>query len=290
MAAVNQAAFDVVHELAEADICNTALSRAGATLMQDTDELTKQADFCRRNYAVTRDELLRIFPANFALRMIRIYEDTGYPDPVLDDRTAFSLERWTDLTATVTASATITGIPVADITDDMVGMEVSGTNIQPGSRVLSINTTTGQIVMDRPAIGAGTAITLHWHVMKVIQVNGKPESVFEVDGGGRSRVVLTDEASGSETLDYLDVKVVLQVIDPSVFDALFRSALILYLAAKGCTGLTGDKAKSDRLSSEFSSMLTSAAASSSEEHQVDERDDPWTSRAVGSGPSTARKY
>ena len=66
MALLVAARFDSLYELDEAAICNIAFGRANAERIVDTDENTKQAKFARENYSVTRDELLRIFPAAFA--------------------------------------------------------------------------------------------------------------------------------------------------------------------------------------------------------------------------------
>ena len=81
MAAIVKPTFNATYELAEAAICNMALSRIGATLMKDTAEVSKGADACRENYALTRDEMLRYIAPRFAQATALIPEiaDPDYP-------------------------------------------------------------------------------------------------------------------------------------------------------------------------------------------------------------------
>lgn len=293
MAIVAAMLFDYRHELKEAEICNAALARASVERIVDTEENTKQARFSREHYPATRDELFRIFPANFAVRYVRCFRDEAYPFPLDDGRAAYKLERWRTLTGTVVdGSAVVTAIPAADrifLAEDIIDMEASGTGIRDGSRVISFDAVAGTITLDRPASAAGTSIALHLPVMKVLEVNYDRIQPFERIGAGDLARVLTEASSGydsAEKLEYLDVKVVLKVTDPDLFDSLFRNALILYLAMKAALPLAADKGKYEELKSEFSSMLASASYSSSEERQVEEPEGFWSDRRVGGGPST----
>lgn len=301
MALLVAARFDSRYELEEADICNIALGRANAERIVDTEENTKQAKFARENYSVTRDELLRIFPAAFAVKNIRIFEDEDYPFPLETGARAFDLLRWTTFDAVATAaSAALTGIAAADaaayLADDIIDMEVSGVGIPDGTRVVSFDNVAGTVTLDRPATdaagGTASAMTLHIPVIKVLSVNGNKDAIYNRIGGDDNAEIVTGEVSGHDSdrdLDYLVVRVVEKVINPSRFDSLFRSALILYLAAKASIPLAGDIQKSQVLKGEFSAMLASSSTASSEERQVDEHDDYWTSRKVGGG-ARSRRY
>ena len=81
MAVIVKPTFNATYELAEAAICNMALSRIGATLMKDTTEVSKGADACRENYALTRDEMLRYIAPRFAQATAFVPEiaDNDYP-------------------------------------------------------------------------------------------------------------------------------------------------------------------------------------------------------------------
>ncbi len=81
MAVIVKPTFNATYELAEAAICNMALSRIGATLMKDTTEVSKGADACRENYALTRDEMLRYIAPRFAQATALVPEiiDNDYP-------------------------------------------------------------------------------------------------------------------------------------------------------------------------------------------------------------------
>ena len=298
MALVAARLFDYRYELDEADICNAALARASVERIVDTEENTKQARFCREHYPATRDELFRIFPANFAVRYVRCFRDDDYRFPLDDGRQAYKLERWRTITGTVTqGSAVVTAIAAADLPflkDDIIDMEASGTGIRDGSRVASFDAVAGTVTLDRIASAAGTEVTLHLPVMKVLEVGYDKNQPFERIGGGEDARIISPISSGYdsvEKLDYIDVKVVLQVVNPAWFDSLFRNALILYLAVKAALPLAADKAKYGELKAEFSSMLASASYSSSEERQVEEPEGFWTDREIGGGPSVKdRRY
>lgn len=298
MALVATRMFDYRYELDEAEICNAAMARASVERIVDTEENTKQARFCREHYPATRDELFRVFPANFAVRYVRCFIDEDYRFPLDDGRMAFSLERWRTFTGTVTdGSAVITAIPAADLPylrDDIIDMEASGTGVRDGSRVISFDAVAGTVTLDRAASAAGASFQLHLPVMKVIEVGYDKNIPFERIGGGESARIVTSHESGYDEVEksvYLDVKVVLQIVNPAWFDSLFRNALILYLAVKAALPLAADKAKYEELKTEFSSMLASASYSSSEERQVEEPEGFWSDRRVGGGPSVSvRRY
>jgi hypothetical protein len=64
------------------DICNRALSRAGANnTIQDLTEDTAEADLCDRNYASCRDEVLEDYAFNFAQRVVTLAVVSGVTVP-----------------------------------------------------------------------------------------------------------------------------------------------------------------------------------------------------------------
>ena len=66
------------YSLKEAEIANLALARIGADLIKDTTEDTPAARQCRAIFAATRDELVRDYEFNFAIRRLLLSQDTAW--------------------------------------------------------------------------------------------------------------------------------------------------------------------------------------------------------------------
>lgn len=292
MPAITALAFDTLYFQKEVAICNTALGRCGAERIRDTSENTKQANIARENYAETRDELLRIYPANFAVVTLRILEDTAYPFSKGIHSIAYILEAWLSITGTnASGSPNITGVALTSMRTDMVGMVVTGANIDVGTRVKSVDMALGTIVMDRPSTGIASGVELHNEICKILNVNNDPEANFLPSGGDRSARILTDESTGqTSTARFLDVKVVKQVINPDEFDIMFKEALIAGLAAKFAIPLAADSTKAQQLMARYVDLTKGAQYASSEETVVDTSEGFWTDRRVGGGPSTRGRY
>jgi hypothetical protein len=78
MAPTTVPAFDATNGVAEANLCNIALAKIGVEPILDTTEDSEAARACRRQYARTRDELLRDYDFNFSINIGDFDEDAVY--------------------------------------------------------------------------------------------------------------------------------------------------------------------------------------------------------------------
>jgi hypothetical protein len=71
------------------------------------------------------------------------------------------------------------------------------------------------------------------------------------------------------------------VIDPDLFDPLFRDALVLRVASKVAMQLTSSPNVAQGLQAEFAAIMNLAKQASSEESVTEVPEDKWTSQAKG---------
>lgn len=276
MPAVPRKDFDIVHSVAEAQLCNQALSRLGAELIQDTAEQSKQARIARELYASTRNEVLRTAHFNFAIQnsLVREYED--YPHEKDAFRYAFLVSDTVMFTGTNDTDEDII-LTSIEPTADMVGREVLGTNVAPGSRVVSL--TDSSFTLDRPTTGVATDFIIRIPVLKVLNIMADQTIQYQTLGKFSDRVILSNVYNvETDGLKYIDLKYVQEVVDPADFDPLFAEALILRLAAKMAPVMTATPGIANMLNNEYSAILRHAANIASEERVVEEADSWWTDR------------
>jgi len=289
MATVTRPRFDAVYGVAEAEICNKALMRLSADIIKDTDEDTKQSRACRVVYSQTRDELLRSYPFNFAMKTAYVPQDTAFAQPMDEYEYAFNAEDDVAFTGDIAIGGTvISNITGLTVTARLVGRHVYGAGISESSRVVSVVTTVGSeaITLDRPAstlanITAGQ-MSIHIPMLKLLEIAHNDTNIFEVIGGGAQRRILCSmysPESGAVVPPYdLEVKYVEQVIDPSTFDSMFIDALALRIASKMAVTLTTNAQLATLMQQEFAAIMQLAQNSSSQERQVDAQEPFWTDR------------
>jgi len=127
--------------------------------------------------------------------------------------------------------------------------------------------------------GAGpyTAIT----ALKVLEIGGNKDNLFEVVGSGTDRFLLCNVTTGGSTgTETLEIKFVEQIIDPSLWDSLFTDAFVLRLASKLAIPLVKRADLAQFLQSEFTAIWSLAKMASSKERVVDEAEPMWTDRTT----------
>jgi hypothetical protein len=308
MSATSVLIFDPVYKSDEAEICNKALARIGADRIRDTTESTKQANACRAVYAATRDELLRMFPWNFAIRSDLILQDMDYAYALKDGEYAFIADGRRTI-ASAASSTPFTTIPTitdpATLEGDWVGRRVTGTAVVAGTTITAINDTTKALTLDRATgalgvtqatmdvitAGAGSAFISFIPLLKILSINDDPDAQYSTAGGDSEKRILTSVASGvtvidSEDVYYLSMRYIRQVLNPDQFDPIFVDALVLRIASKVASAMTRSASTIAQIQSEFSAVMQQAKTMASEERQVDEASSWWTDRKVGAGPTT----
>jgi hypothetical protein len=272
MAATTVPAFDGTYGVAEANLCNIALARIGVEPILDTVEDSEPARACRRQYARTRDELLRDYDFNFSIQAENFNENTTYlqkekwsyvfdPPPVLsilrvirvdnDADAEFELRdahlfanRYSTSGYSITATTSngtvnLTGISASDIGLLKVGHLITGTGISAGTTIATIGTNSATISQNATASGT---VTL-----------SSPKK--------------------------LQARYVLQVINPALFDPVFYDALALRLASKMALALTGKVELEQASQSEFAAIINQANIASSKEKFDEEGETLWTERS-----------
>jgi len=296
MAILVQPAFDVVHAAEEAAICNMALARIGAELIRDDTEQTQQARLCRTVCASVRDELLRVFPFRFSVKSANIPEDDSYILPFSDYLYAYSAESWDTFAGTAYTVAVISVISGITVDSSLLDMEVSGTLVQPGSRIIAVDSTPGfeTITLDRATTGAATSFSIHIPVLASLYVNHDRSALFEVVGSGNTKRILSDEQTGTNDtsgLGFLEVAYIHAIKDPAKFDPIFRDALAARIASMVVLPLTKSVQMKQAADQEFSTLFNAAKIASSQEMQIDANDYWWSDRqAIGSDPYLDRRY
>lgn len=290
MPAVTIDDFDAVYGVKEADLCNAALLRIGGEQIKATEETTKQALLSKKAYAVTRDEMLRMYPAGFAVRSEYVKEDSGYQSRMGRFGRAYKVQDYTSFPCAVgvLGAMSLTALVASDASPVLVGRELSGDGIAPGTLILAANPTTGVIRIDRPTTSPVSDVVYHLRVMKVLEVNRDKESLYEISGGGEGQRIFTDIISKpiDSNTNVLEIKFIDGVKDPELFDPMFYDALVLRIASKLALPIGRDETMLRSIQSEFSQIMAQAKKLSSEERNFDESDELWTSRKIGYGPST----
>lgn len=286
MAAITQLAFDSVYGVKEATLCNHALYRIGSEVMKDSVEDTKVSRVCKAVYAQTRDELLRNYPFAFATKRTYITEDDAPVDPLGEFLYAYrTYDVDTSFVGTTAVSATLSAV-TAGLADEMVGRSISGTNIPTGTRIVAVNDTAHTITLDRPCtdVAVGTTLTIRIPLLKIVSIATGGESLYEtVNSGDRSRILcnvvsMVDPVSSD---NLLEIQYVEQVIDPDLFDPLFRDALVLRVASKVAMQLTSSPNVAQGLQAEFAAIMNLAKQASSEESVTEVPEDKWTTQSKG---------
>jgi len=290
MPPVVQKSFDPIYALKEADLCNSALSRAGAELIKDTDELTKQGKVCRSIYADTRDEVLSMFPFSFATKSTLIPEDAAYTFPMDGFGYAYKAEDWRPFTCTYGIGATLLEAVSVDLDDRFLGRIVSGTNMQAAARIVSYDDTAHTITLDRAttntaAVTVAVTVNAYIALLKVLKINQDKDAIFDLIGASSNKRIMCDhmtEYDEDGTTQLLEMKYTEQVLNPDLFDKQFKQALELRLASKFALEFTKAGGIVQQLQGEFSAILALAKSNSNEQMNPDEPD-PWWTERIGVG-------
>ena len=152
--------------------------------------------------------------------------------------------------------------------------------------IISINSIAGTGVVDSVSTATTTAGTFSTKlpVLKILEIAGNAENVFDVVAGSDGRVVLCNMYSELDaTSGYLlEVKYVHQVKDPAKFDSMFTDALALRIASKIAMDLAKSPNLAGQLQSEFAAIMQLAKNATAEERQIDAPDPWWTEqREIG---------
>jgi len=284
MAVVAIPSFDAVYGVDEAAICNRALSRISVDVIKDTDEDTKQSRICKAIYAQTRDELLRLYPFNFATKTRYIPLDTAYPLPT--ELYAYAYKAWDyrELNVEYTAASNILTVTTGTVYATDIGLAVFGADIPVNARIVDVDTVNNTITIDRPVIVTGTGIVKKYiPLLKIVHVGGNNNNLYELFGSNEGGRILTNISSGTQNNEQvLEMRCVEQVIDPKLFDSIFIDALVLRIAMKVAISFTQSAGLISLLYQEFAQILQAAKIASAEEKEIDQAEDWYAS----SGPTS----
>ena len=278
MPAVTPPMFDFIYGVKEAEVCNKALATIGAELIKNTEEDTKQSRLCRVVYADTRDELLRNYPFNFAVRIAMIPNDPNFV-PRDEFRYAYKAEEHEDFQGGADTVNVISSVVGLNINEALIGRAMYGVNVRPNTRIIAIDEVAQTITLDRATTGAATNFTVHIPILKIVELAQNNTNIFEPIGAGRNRRILTNVSSGladDGATELVEMQYIEQLIDPSLFDSLFSHALALRIASKISMDLTKDMRVKQAVDQEFSAIFQAAKVSSSEERQIDSPDTYWS--------------
>jgi hypothetical protein len=281
MPVVTTPSFDAVHWDEEAAICNRALSRIGCELIRDSDEQTSQARLCRAAYDSARQDLLRAFPFRFSTRSAYINDDDDYELPFSDYTYAYKAENWDTFSGSANIAATISGITGITVNSTLIDMEVSGTDVPEGARIIAVDTTEGAetITLDRATTGAVTDFSIHIPMLRLLYAAADRYVPFMVAGSGADKRILCDEQTGtndSDGLGYLEVLYTHDIKDPDRFDPMFADALVAMVASRVVFALTKSVQAKQIADQEFSALFNAAKMASSEEMQIDAEPSWWS--------------
>jgi hypothetical protein len=276
--------FDSVYELKEAELCNAALMRIGAETIRNTDTDTKELRICRLLYARTRDELLALHPFNFAVSSRFIPIDEDYNRPMNGYSFAFKRNNTFTFAGTNDTDDVVT-IASLDVIDDwpsLIGMEVSGSYIPTGTRIISYDTTALTVTLDRATTDVTTAFTARYPVIRILSIGASLDEKFDLVGSGSDARILCNASStnenGASDTEYLEVRMIEQVIDPDAFSRGFYDSLVLRLASKIAMHLALALNITSTIQGEFASVFKMACDENDSERVVDEPDGYWTER------------
>ena len=117
------------------------------------------------------------------------------------------------------------------------------------------------------------------NALRVLEIGGNNDNMFEVIGSDTNRFILTNVVSGGDVgEETLDIKYVECIDDPDLWDSMFTDAFVLRLASKMAIPLVKRADLTQFLQSEFAAVLNLAKMASSKERVVDEAEPAWTSR------------
>lgn len=283
MALVTAPAFNHTYGVQEAEICNKALSRIGSNLIMDTLEDTKQSKVCKIVYGQTRDELLRQYPFSFAVKTALIPIDASFASP--KDQYAFAYN--IDAPIAFTANTTVGGVTLANVVmptgygvADLMDRSVSGVGIPLGARVISYDDIAATATIDIPttALGTTVACTARIAPLKLLEIAGNAENLFDIVAGPAGRMILCNMYSDIDPdLGYvLEIKYVQQVKDPALFDSMFVDALSLRIASKIAMDIAKSANLVQQMQGEFAAIMQLAKNATAEERQIDAPDPWWT--------------
>jgi hypothetical protein len=117
--------------------------------------------------------------------------------------------------------------------------------------------------------------------LKILEVDGSIETLYETVLSGAARRLLTNTISTVGSPNKLTVKHVLQMLDPDTWDPLFTDAFVLRLASKIAFALTKEEGLVQQMQAEFAAIAAMAKLASSQERQVDAGEALWTDRGLG---------
>jgi hypothetical protein len=131
------------------------------------------------------------------------------------------------------------------------------------------------------------------NIVKILEIDGNKDNIYEVLGSGVDRKlycnIITTLATASPVApNKLSIKYVEQIVNPTLWDVLFKDALVLRLASKLAIPLAKRPDLMQVLQSEFASIFNLAANASSKERQIDEASELWTD--TGRGTTTRGTY
>lgn len=280
MAVVNSPAFDSVYAIQEAAICNKALSRIGAEVIRDTDEDTKQSRICKAIYAQTRDELLRLYPFNFAQKTRYIPLDLNYNAPTGLYAYAFKAWDYQNIVATYTTGNPVISVPAGVLETDIL-LAIFGQDIPDGARVIDVDILGNTLTLDRAPIANGTDVVLRKYIplLKIVHIGGNNNNLYELIGSGENGRVLTNIMSDNNVLE---IRCVEQIINPDLFDSIFSDALVLRIAMKIAISFTQSAGLVSLLYQEFAQILQTAKIASAEEKELEAPDDYYATYSTQS--------
>ena len=268
MSAVPVPDFDATYAEDEAFLCNLALGKIGIEPILDTSEDSECARACRRQYARTRDELLRDYNFNFAMKLVSFFENTSYRkgtwDLVFDPPPNISVKRIIRID-----------------NDDEAEFEYRDAHLFTGRHTDESYTFVATTISGDETLSAISEIDL-LDIDDLITGKGIPDGTV-IESIGASSAEMSAKATASATITVtsprkLDVFVMCQVVDPSLFDDLFQEALALRVASKIAMPLTGKNDLVQLMQAEFAALVSQAGIASSKEKHKEEGETLWTQR------------
>lgn len=274
MPAVPTVSFDPIYQLEEAAICNEALGSISAPLILNTEETSKQASVARMLYAATRREIIRegVFRCTAVLFESPVDENFILPENSIYAR-AFRSDGLVEFDGVNDTSDTIE-VDVLDVDAFeylKIGMVVSGENISAESRIIEVNADTRTVKLDRTTTGPCTEFQAKIPVEAIIRVCEDQKVKFDVQGHGDNQRILS-EYSGSTIM----VRAAMDVIDPSLFDSLFRAALVARLSAKFAMPILSKAYLMDKMNGQYAYLVGRAKAISRRENREDRAEEYFT--------------
>jgi len=115
-------------------------------------------------------------------------------------------------------------------------------------------------------------------ILKLLEIDGDPESHYEIIGAGASRRLLCSIITTAGTPNKLVVKYVERIVDPASWDSLFQDALVLRVASKLAVPLVKRPDLAQALQGEFAAIITLAKRASSKERVIESGEPLWTDR------------